>query len=234
MSMRVYIGWDAREQAAFDVAAATAMSFGCMVIPLYEERLRVAGMLSRPVDRRGQYWDLNSNAPQATEFANARFWVPLLAHSGWVLFMDGDTVTLRNPGELKKVMDPRYAVMVVKHMPISFGGPVKMDGQVQTIYPRKLWSSVMLYNCDHPANRRLNLQMLNSWPGRDLHAFKWLADDEIGELSPEWNWLVGLQPKPLDPAIVHYTLGTPDMPGLGDSMHADIWYTARQTISSQR
>ncbi len=46
-------------------------------------------------------------------------------------------------------------------------------------YPRKLWSSVMLWNCEHPANRRLNLQMLNQWPGRDLHAFRWLADGPV-------------------------------------------------------
>lgn len=231
--MRVYIGWDSREQKAFDVAANSISKFGCEVIPLYEDRLRGTGILTRAVDRRGQMYDLNSSAPQSTEFAIGRFSVFLLAHSGWVLFADCDTVAMRDPHELERLQDQRFAVMVVKHHPSTFGGPTKMDNQVQTIYPRKLWSSVMYINCEHPANRRLNLQMLNQWPGRDLHAFKWLADEEIGELPPEWNWLVGLQPKPENPAIVHYTLGTPDMPGLGDSMHSDIWYDAKRTVSER-
>lgn len=221
--MKIFIGYDQREDAAYEVAAQSVRSFGHEPTPLYEERLRYSGMLTRPVDTRGQRWDMNSSAPQATDFAIARFWVPLLAHSGWALFADCDTVFLRDPDELEKVMDERYAVMVVKHMLKNFGGTTKMDGQAQSAYPRKLWSSVALYNCDHPANRRLNLQMLNQWPGRDLHAFKWLADEEIGALSPEWNWLVGLQPKPEQPAIAHYTLGTPNMPGHEHDDHAEIW-----------
>lgn len=221
--MRIYIGHDKRENDAYEVAVQSARSFGHEPTPLYEERLRLNGILTRPVDTRGQRWDMNSSAPQSTDFAIARFAVPMLAHSGWALFADCDVVFLRDPSELEAVMDSRYAVMVVKHVLGSFGGAVKMDGQIQSAYPRKLWSSVALYNCDHPANARLNTQMLNQWPGRDLHAFKWLADSEIGELSPEWNWLVGLQPKPAQPAIAHYTLGTPNMPGHERDEHADLW-----------
>jgi hypothetical protein len=80
--------------------------------------------------------------------------------------------------------------MVVKHdhQPTEHW---KMDGQFQTRYHRKNWSSVCLFNCDHPANKALTVDLVNSAPGRDLHAFSWLADDLIGELPPEWNWLVG-------------------------------------------
>jgi hypothetical protein len=80
----------------------------------------------------------------------------------------------------------------------------------------------MLFNCDHPANRRLSLDDVNHRPGRDLHAFYWLHDDEIGELPGEYNWLVGLQPEPECPKIVHYTLGTPDM--VPESEHAGPWW----------
>lgn len=236
MSLRVFIGHDSREQAAFDVACKTARQFGCEVIGLYEDRLRASGMLMRPLDRRGGMWDLNSDAPQSTEFAVSRFAVAMLGHSGWCLFLDGDTVCMEDPHGLLQFADETKALHVVKHR--EFGkltdvvsadeavqpfGARKMDGQLQTIYPRKLWSSVMLINCDHPANRRLNLTMLNQWPGRDLHALKWLADDEIGSLPAEANWLVGIQPRPERPIIAHYTLGTPDMPGLHESVHADIW-----------
>lgn len=222
--MRIYIGHDPKEQRSFDVALASAQSFvGNSARPLYEDRLRLSGMLHRPTDTRGQSWDLHSGAPQSTRFAIARFFTHLLAHSGWCLFTDGDVVFLRDPKELLGYADTRYAVQVVKHQlgPI---GETKMDGQVQTSYPRKLWSSVILWNVDHKANRRLNLEMLNTWPGRDLHAFNWLADDEIGELPAEWNWLVGMQEKPIYPAIAHYTLGTPEL--IDNCPHANIWHEA--------
>lgn len=229
--MRVFIGFDPRaaEVAAFDVAAKTAQRFGCEVIPLYEDRLRSAGIVTRPMDRRGGMWDLNSNASQSTEFAISRFAVPILAHSGWALFVDSDVVFLRDPHEMLESADPSKAVHVVKHdMPLSDSG-LKMDGQQQNWYPRKNWSSVALYRADHPAHRRLNLTTLNQWPGRDLHAFGWLHDDEIGELPPEANWLVGVQPKPERPMIAHFTLGTPSMKGLEQCEHADVWWNAKES-----
>jgi len=223
--LRVYIGHDSREQKAFDVAAKTARAFGCDVIPLYEDRLRASGMLTRPTDRRGGMWDLNSNAPQSTEFAISRFFVPLLAHSGWCLFADADVVFMEDPHELLSIADNGKALHCVKHPPFDLA-QTKMDGQIQTQYSRKLWSSVILWNADHPANKRLNLMTLNQWPGRDLHRFAWLADDEIGSLPAEANWLVNIQPKPARPIVAHYTLGTPDM--IGESAHSDIWQAASQ------
>lgn len=221
--MRLYLGHDSREQRAFDVASKTARQYGCDVIPLYESRLRDSGMLTRPVDRRGGLWDFNSDAPQSTEFAISRFAVPLIAHSGWCLFADADVVFMEDPHELMLIRDDSKAVQVVKHGEEQLK-PIKMDGRPQLAYPRKLWSSIVLWNVDHPANRRLNLMTLNQWPGRDLHAFKWLADDEIGDLPREANWIVGMQPKPMRPMIAHYSLGTPDM--VPDSEHAEIWLKA--------
>jgi len=226
--VRVFIGYDYREQVAFEVAAKTAQRFGCEVIPLYEGRMRLSGMLTRPLDRRGQRYDMNSDAPQATDFAIARFGVPMLAHAGVVLFADCDVVFMEDPHQLLDLIDLSKAVSVVKHAIPKALPTLKMDGQVQSWYPRKLWSSITVWNCDHPANARLNLTTLNQWPGRDLHAFKWLDDDDIGELSPEWNWLCGLQPKPEHPKIAHFTLGTPDMPGHEDDPYAEIWLEARQ------
>lgn len=223
--MRIYLGHDSREQAAYDVARYTAESFGSTVTPIYEDQLRAQGLLTRPLDRRGGMYDLNSNAPQSTEFAISRFFVPLLAHTGWVLFADCDVVFLRNPDELWMLADPDKAVMVVKHPPLNATG-MKMDGQPQTRYARKNWSSVMFFNCDHPANKRLNLTTLNQWPGRDLHAFGWLADSEIGELPEDWNWLVGVREKPDDPAIAHFTMGGPWFADWERQPHDEIWLEA--------
>lgn len=220
--MRIYIGSDRRTLAAYAVAEKTAKRYGCEVTPVDEFSLRYSGMLTRPTDRRSGMYDLNSDAPQSTEFAISRFFVPLMAQSGWCLFVDSDVVFMEDPHELLMVADPDKAVFVVQHRPFVLAD-TKMDNQVQTNYSRKLWSSVVLWNLNHEANKRLNLMMLNQWPGRDLHAFKWLADSEIGELPSEANWLVGLQPKPRRPIIAHFTLGTPDMPGYEHCEHADIW-----------
>lgn len=227
--MRVFIGYDPRpaEVAAFDVAAKTARRFGCEVIPLYEDRLRAAGILTRPTDRRGLMYDLNSDATQSTAFAISRFAVPILAHSGWALFADADFVFLHDPHEIERELDSSKAVMCVKHQLELPGTGTKMDGQQQQAYPRKLWSSFCAWNADHPSNRRLNLTTLNQWPGRDLHAFSWLHDDEIGSVDAGWNWLVGVQPKPADPKAAHFTLGCPSMAGYENCEHAEIWLEAR-------
>ena len=98
-----------------------------------------------------------------------------------------------------------------------------MDGQRQSNYARKNWSSVMLFNCDHPANKRLSLNMVNTLPGRELHRLCWLEDHEIGALKPEWNYLVGSTKDCPDPQIVHHTLGIPSMPGYENSEYAVDW-----------
>lgn len=142
----------------------------------------------------------------ATEFAISRFCVPFLQTSGWALFVDCDVLCLADIGELFALADDRYAVMVVKHdhQPTE---ATKMDGQVQTGYPRKNWSSVVLWNCAHEGHFRLTKERLNRWPGRDLHAFKWLEDEQIGALPEAWNHLVGISQGEAN--MLHYTNGGP-------------------------
>lgn len=224
--MKVFIGHDRREQAAYDVAVRSlcAHRWDAEVIPLHLDRLASVGLLRRAMDSRGQLYDLPSNAPCSTEFAISRFLVPILCQSGWALFVDCDVVFLGDVAELFALADPSKAVMVVKHDQV--GGGLKMDGQEQTKYARKNWSSVVLWNCDHPANRRLSLQDVNERPGRDLHAFYWLADSEIGELPTAWNWLVNVEDTPTHPKIAHFTEGGPFTAGWRGAEHDDIWLRA--------
>jgi len=221
--MRVYLGYDAREDAAYRAAAASLarVSPTALVTPLDAERLASCGLLRRIEDRRGGVYDLASNAPASTDFHASRFLVPHLAQAGWALFTDCDVIFMRPVEELFALADPKFAVMVVKHD--QKGGGVKMDGQPQTSYPRKNWSSVVLWNCDHPANRRLSLQDVNQRPGRDLHAFYWLADSEIGELPPRFNWLVDVAPRPDNVAIAHMTLGGPWLDGWQGGSFDEEW-----------
>lgn len=224
MILKVYLGYDDREPEAYRVAVKSILkhSPAAVITPLKLDRLESSGLITRPVDRRGQVYDLISNAPCSTDFANSRFLVPILAQTGWALFMDSDVVVLSPMEELFAMADKYKAVMVVKHKPIT-KAKVKMDGQAQTLYKRKNWSSVMLFNCDHKANQRLTLHDINHRPGRDLHRFHWLHDSEIGELPDRFNWLVNVNPKPEHPAIAHFTLGGPFTPGWKGAEHDDIW-----------
>jgi lipopolysaccharide biosynthesis glycosyltransferase len=211
---RIWIGYDPREHKAFVVAKASIKrraSTPFSIKPLKLQRLIDSGVITRPIEHKdGRMWCPISQAPMATEFAISRFAVPLLQKDDWALFMDCDVVCLADIAELFALADPKYAVMVVKHQQPVKEGEIKMDNQVQTFYERKNWSSVMLFNCSHPSNQKLTLKVLNTWPGRDLHAFKWLADEEIGELPQEWNHLVGVtQADPATAKILHYTLGGP-------------------------
>lgn len=232
--MRIYLGFDNRpaEREAYAVAEKSARAFGCDVVPLYEDLLRVQGILTRSMDRRGGMYDFNSGATQSTEFAIARFAAIFLQHAGWAMFADCDVLFMRDPREVLGIIDPGKAVYVVKHPPIDASG-TKMDGQPQQPYRRKLWSSVMLFDASHPANRRLNLTTLNQWPGRDLHAFGWLADDEIGELPAEWNHLVGINPyrEPM-PALLHFTEGVPTMVGYENCDYAGVWRAVRDEVAA--
>ncbi len=225
--LKIYIGYDDREPEAYRVAVKSILkhSPSAQITPLKIDRLESCGLITRPVDRRGQSYDLISNAPCSTDFANSRFLVPHLAQTGFALFVDSDIVALAPLEELFALADPSKAVMVVKHDAMEEGG-TKMDGQAQVSYSRKNWSSVVLWNCDHPANQRLTLHDVNTRPGRDLHKFYWLHDSEIGELSVDWNWLVNVAPKPAQPKIAHMTLGGPFTPGWQGAPNDDIWLEA--------
>lgn len=227
MSLKVYMGHDDREQKAYYAAVKSLhrTSKNVEVVPLHLDRLRDFGLLRRPVDRRGGMYDLTSNAAQSTDFAISRFLVPHLHQTGWALFTDCDVIFLTDVAELFALASPEFAVMAVKHQPLQAAG-LKMDGQHQAPYPRKNWSSVVLWNCDHPANKRLSLQDVNERPGRDLHAFYWLHDAEIGQLPPEWNWLVNVEPKPEAPKIAHFTQGGAWIEGWPGAEHDDIWTRA--------
>jgi hypothetical protein len=230
MRRSVFIGYDPRETEAFAVCRQSIrrLSGNIPISAVALDEMREAGLYHRPTSRKdGRLWDDISEAPMSTAFAISRFLTPILAKSGWALFMDCDVLARNDLYDLFDLADPSYAVMCVKHHHVPPEG-VKMDGQLQTLYARKNWSSVMLFNCDHPANRRLTVELINTVPGRDLHRFCWLEDDEIGALPQAWNWLAGYSPKSCDPSLVHFTNGTPNIPGYEDAPYADEWLAERR------
>lgn len=229
----IWIGADPREDAAYAVAHESVRSHlggsPVQVRGLVLSALQRQGLYTRPTERRlGRLYDVISQHEMATEFAISRFLVPHLAKTGWALFMDCDMMVRSNLMTMFDSLDPKYALYCVKHdyTPI---GDMKMDGQVQSNYPRKNWSSFMVFNCDHPAHKNLlTLEAVNNLPGRDLHRFGWLDDCEIGELAPGWNWLVGEQPEPSPLHNVHYTDGGPWLDAFQDVPYADEWRVWRE------
>lgn len=230
MSRQYFLGYDTKESEAFSVAlhSIRCHSRRQEIRALHLPTLRDKGLYTRPTSTRdGRLWDDISGAHMSTEHANSRFLVPLISDAKLALFTDCDIILKRPIAELFEEADDRFAVQVVKHDYQPAEG-IKMDGQAQQLYARKNWSSVMLFNVLHPANKRLTLEMVNGRPGRDLHRFCWLGDHEIGELSPEWNWLVGHSDPTISPALVHYTEGLPSMPGYANCAYAQDWFEARR------
>lgn len=238
MQASIWIGFDPREAAAFAVAADSIKRHLSRPIPVHGlvlEEVKRRGLFWRRQEvRDGRIWDVISDAPCATEFSISRFLTPHLAtqavaHLGspaWALFLDCDVLVNADLSVLFEALDERYAVMCVKHQHDPAPG-LKMDNQLQTAYARKNWSSLAAYNLRHPANAALTVEMVNAAPGRDLHAFSWLSDDEIGELAPVWNWFPSFgRPADGTPKVVHFTDGLPNLPGYEEQPFADEWRAA--------
>jgi len=220
MRLKIFIGYDAKEDLACRVAARSLLTHAAMAVSiefLDMGFLEDSGCYYRAteVGQNDELLDNISNAPMSTSHAIARFFIPHLA-AGYdlALFMDGDVLLRGNILDILEHFESKYAVMCVKHNHLGHEGR-KKDGMAQTSYPRKNWSSVMLWNLKHPAHKKLTIYELNNRPGRDYHAFYWLTDEEIGSLPAEWNYLVGVTSaeEVPGPKLIHFTLGLPYLPG---------------------
>ena len=217
--IRVFIGYDPREAAAFSVLAYSIharSSQPVSIVPLILSELR--GVITR-----------ERHPLQSTDFSFSRFLTPYLSdYSGWSIFMDCDMLVLDDIAKLYALRDERYAVMVVKHDHKPKENKKFLD-QPQTPYRKKNWSSVMLFN--NAACRALTTEYVNTASGLELHQFKWLGNDDlIGELPDRWNHLVGYNPPRGDASLVHYTLGGPYFNEYRNCEYADEWRREQQAM----
>lgn len=238
----VFIGYDSREHEAYNVCRFSIVdkSEDAVRIELLNHRvLRALGLFSRPwrIDEAGQYWDMRDGSPFSTEFSFTRFLVPAYANhlgiNGWALFCDSDFLFLKDLSGIFDHCNDKYAVMCVKHdhKPTD---SVKMDGMKQEGYQRKNWSSLMLWNLDHPANRTLTPSQVNAKPGRWLHTLSWLKDEEIGSLPHNWNFIPGVTDRDIEPFAIHYSEKAPWFEGQENCAYASEWKQARANMMHPR
>lgn len=209
--LRVFVGYDPSEAVAYHVLAHSILrraSKAVSVIPLARSTLGLIHKRSRgPRD--------------STDFAVTRFLVPQLSgYEGLSVYMDCDMLCRTDIHKVLEYVRGDFAVWVCKHQ-YTPKGKVKFLGHEQHAYPRKNWSSFMVFN-----NRRcraLTPEFLETAPGLDLHGFAWLKDSEIGELPQDWNWLVGEYRQNPVARVLHYTNGGPWHQGYTDCDHATEW-----------
>ena len=206
-AVKVFCGYDPREASGFHVFTQSLIENATVpvsIIPLSGEQ------------RDG-----------SNTFIYARFFVPYLCgFQGWAIFVDGSDMLMRaDIADLIGLCDLRSAVQVVKHdyktrHPRKYlGTPLETNN---ADYPRKNWSSVILWNCGHFKNRILTPEYVDKHDGSHLHRFRWLPDEDIGTLPSAWNALVGEQG--VDGAkIAHFTLGHPGMKAYRHMPYADEW-----------
>ena len=158
-------------------------------------------------------------------FIYSRFLVPYLCdYKGLALWIDGDMICRTDIAEiLQYATDPSIAVSVVKH-DYTTKHPVKYLGAKNEDYPRKNWSSVMLFNCGAWRNKDLTPEYIMKATGKQLHRFEWLKDELIGELPKEWNWLADEYEYNDSAKIVHFTIGTPCFKDYQTKSYADEWF----------
>lgn len=210
--IRLFVGFDQREAAGFHTFVQT-------VIERTTQLVAITPLVIDGSQRDG------SNA-----FTYTRFLVPeLCSFAGHAIFADGaDMLCMADLVELWALREPRFAVQVVKHeyrtkFRRKYLG-TEMEAPNEN-YPRKNWSSLVLWNCGHMANFTAR-EHLRSAHGSFLHRFAWLKDEEIGELHPTWNWLPGEYGENDAAKILHFTEGLPAIPAYRETPHAREWQMA--------
>jgi lipopolysaccharide biosynthesis glycosyltransferase len=227
-NVKVFVGYDSREDIAWQVCRNSLLRHSrhqVDVYPIRQTALREIGLYTRPAD-----------AGASTEFSLTRFLTPYLsAQGGWTIFCDCDFLFTGDVRAVFEGLDQSKAVYCVQH-DYKPAHAIKMDGKKQATYPRKNWSSFMLFNCDHPDVQALTPDVVNSASPAYLHRLEWVRDPAaIGALALEWNFLEGEYPRPdQTPQVIHYTNGGPWFDEWQDCDFADLWLRERDLYLEAR
>jgi len=211
----IFIGYDTNETIAYHVCSNSIIRHATKPINIIPLSLT---LLANYVE---------THTDGSNEFVYTRFLVPnLMNYKGWAIFIDGDMVLQDDIDKLWNLKDESKAVMVVKHN-YKTKQSQKYLGAKNEDYPRKNWSSVILWNCGHIANRVITPEFIQTATGPEVHRFSWLSDDLIGELPIEWNWLADEFGSNKAAKLIHYTLGTPCFEEFKNTPMSEVWHNEK-------
>lgn len=216
MFIPIFIGYDPREAVAFHVCANSIIRHASQPVSIIPLALNLFS----------NYKETHTDG--SNQFIYTRFLVPsLMGFMSWAIFIDGDMIVRDDIVKLWNLRENNKDVMVVKHN-YQTKLSEKYLGAKNEDYPRKNWSSVILWNCGSYPNRILTPEKVQNSTGAFLHRFSWLKDERIGDLPKEWNWLPDeFGPNP-DAKLLHYTLGTPCFEEFANAPQADEWHKEKE------
>ena len=208
----IFIGYDEKESVVFHTCVQSIIEKCNVPVSIHPLNLKMFE----------NYKETHTDG--SNNFIYSRFLVPYLKNfKGKALFLDGDMIVNDDLNNLFNQFDEKYAVQVVKH-DYKTKFPIKYLGHKNDDYPKKNWSSVILFNCSHPKNKILTPKLIETSQGSYLHRFSWLEDNEVGEISKEWNYLVLEFPETRKAKIFHYTVGAPCFKDFDYGAEAKIWH----------
>ena len=215
--MKVYVGYDSSnygQEVAYRVCKRSIQNHNAKaeVFPIKMRDLRAANIYNRPHDDK-----------QSTEFTYTRFLTPFLnRYSEKVLFCDSDFLWKCNIEEVLNFIKEHQSIACVQHEYTDCQNKTKMDGLKQEWYPRKNWSSLMLFNASHEDCKKLTKEVISTESPKYLHRMEWTTDDNIGSIPIEYNYLVGYYSSP-SPKALHFTDGGPWHKDTINVEHAQEW-----------
>jgi lipopolysaccharide biosynthesis glycosyltransferase len=208
----IFVGYDPREAVAYHTC----------VNSIIRHASRPVAIVPLALNLFTDYTETHTDG--SNHFIYSRFLVPhLMDYLGHAIFIDGDMIVRADIAELWDLRRYDVDVQVVKH-DYQTRMAEKYLGAKNENYPRKNWSSVILWNCQNPANKRLTPQFIEKATGAELHRFTWIKDERIGELPREWNWLPDEYGANLEAKLLHYTLGAPCFHEFATTDQADEWH----------
>jgi len=213
-SLTLVVGFDQREAISYHTFCQSVLeksSIPVRFIPLAENTLQF-------------YRENHKNI--SNRFVFSRFLTPyLLDFQGMAVFADGDMVCQTDIAELAALFDPAKAVQVVQHN-YQTKSARKYLNNTNINYPRKNWSSLVIFNCSHASNRILTPSYIEEKDGAHLHRFGWLPDEEIGALPVEWNTMTTLQPKSYITPLARRASRITAIPQYRNAAMSDVWWEA--------
>lgn len=210
--LKIFVGYDPREAIAYHVCANSIIRHASVPVSITPLALNTLPF----------YGEQHTDGTNA--FIYSRFLVPYLCgFQGQALFVDGDMIFRDDVAKLFALLRSDMDVAVVKHE-YETRHPVKYFGQKNESYPRKNWSSVVLWNCGQCAHQVLTPEFVADKPGSYLHRLAWLKDERIQALPREWNHLVDEYDHDDAAKLLHFTIAIPAVTAYEDCDHSAEWW----------